>query len=204
MSFFRTLKMFQDQNRNLLTAVFLLGITFGMIGLTFSSVTLYKLFCQVTGYGGTPKTETSQGKIKESANSINVRFDANINANLPWLFKPERRELSVILGKPKLAFYFAKNKSIAPIAGTATYNVTPFKAAKYFSKIDCFCFSQQTLEPGEKIPMPVEFVIDPEILKDPDTAEVKTITLSYTFFPVTQSKSDKRDQKINNHVARKL
>ncbi|MBL93765.1 MAG: cytochrome c oxidase assembly protein [Magnetovibrio sp.] len=181
------LKILQRQNRNTLTAFFLFGIVLGMAGLAFSSAPLYKLFCQVTGFGGTPKTNVVRKAISKSAGVINVRFDANTNSDLPWVFKPEKQKVLVSLGEPKLAFYFAKNVGAKPVTGTASYNITPFKVAKYFSKIDCFCFVRQTLEPGKRIPMPVEFIVDPEILEDPDTAEVKTITVSYTFFPVVQN-----------------
>lgn len=188
----RMLKILQRQNRNSLTALVLFGIVLGMAGLAFSSAPLYKLFCQVTGFGGTPKTNVVRKAIRKPAGVIKVRFDANINSDLPWIFKPEKQKVLVSLGKPKLAFYFAKNVGENPVTGTASYNITPFKVAKYVSKIDCFCFVRQTLEPGKKVPMPVEFIVDPEILEDPDTAEVKTITLSYTFFPVTKNEIKKR------------
>jgi len=152
-----------------------------MVGLSFASVPLYRLFCQVTGYGGTPKTENVAQSTRISDRTIKVRFDANTNPKLPWRFKPQQKEVEVRLGEEVLAFYEARNLSDAATTGSATFNVTPFKAAPYFSKIDCFCFTEQTLEAGQSVPMPVQFYVDPDIFDDPGTKEVKTITLSYTF-----------------------
>ena len=188
--------MLPDGRRNTVTAIVLFGFVACMIGLAFASAPLYKLFCQVTGYGGTPKINVLNQDLEASGTFINVRFDANTNARLPLIFKPEKRVVEVQLGAPKLAFYYAQNISNRPVTGTATYNVTPFKAAQYFAKIDCFCFSEQTLSPGEKSSMPLEFFIDPKILTDPNTREIKNITISYTFFPVSEEANQTDMKKL--------
>jgi len=169
------------RTRNGRMAMGLAVVVAGMVGLSFASVPLYRLFCQVTGYGGTPKTENVAQSTSISERTIKVRFDANTNPKLPWRFMPQQKEVEVRLGEQVLAFYEARNLSATTTTGTATFNVTPFKAAPYFSKIDCFCFTEQSLEAGQEVPMPVQFYVDPEIFEDPGTKEVKTITLSYTF-----------------------
>ncbi|MCK5424570.1 MAG: cytochrome c oxidase assembly protein [Emcibacter sp.] len=152
-----------------------------MVGLVAVSVPLYRLFCQVTGYGGTTqKAEDSSGLIL--ARDMTVRFNSDVNNKLPWHFKPVQRSVTVKIGEEALIFYKAINTSNETITGTATFNVTPFKAAQYFNKIDCFCFTEQTLAPGEEVDMPVSFYIDPELATDIRLEEVKEITLSYTFF----------------------
>ncbi|AXO13522.1 cytochrome c oxidase assembly protein [Thalassospira indica] len=153
----------------------------GMIGLSYASVPLYELFCQVTGFGGTPQVGKDTG-VEVSEKTIKVRFNADVNSGLPWQFKPEQREITVRLGEDNLAYYMAENMSVKPITGQAVYNVTPLKAGQYFSKIACFCFDEQTLQPGERVDMPVSFYVDPAIAEDINTQDVKTITLSYTFF----------------------
>jgi len=153
----------------------------GMIGLSYASVPLYELFCQVTGFGGTPQVGKDAG-VEVSEKTIKIRFNADINSGLPWQFKPEQREITVRLGEDNLAYYMAENMSVKPITGQAVYNVTPLKAGQYFSKIACFCFDEQTLQPGERVDMPVSFYVDPAIAEDINTQDVKTITLSYTFF----------------------
>ena len=167
--------------RKALTVVVLASVVAGMLGLTAAAVPLYRLFCQVTGYGGTTqRAEAAPGG--EFEQTITVRFNADIAPDLPWSFAPEQRQMEVRIGEQNLAFYGAKNRSDHPIVGQATYNVTPFKAAPYFSKIACFCFDEQILQPGEQMDMPVSFYVDPGILSDPNTQDVRTITLSYTFF----------------------
>ena len=164
-----------------LTVVISASVIVGMLGLTAAAVPLYQLFCQVTGYGGTTqRAEAAPGGELEQ--TITVRFNADIDPDLPWAFAPEQRQMEVRVGEQNLAFYGARNRSDRPIVGQATYNVTPFKAAPYFSKIACFCFEEQTLQPGEAVDMPVSFYVDPGILSDPNTRDVRTITLSYTFF----------------------
>jgi len=165
------------------TATVLFAVVGGMVALSFASVPLYRLFCQVTGYGGTPNTEAvAPAPEAISTHVITVNFDANVNSALPWRFKPAQRSVDLRLGEEALAFYTAKNTSDAPVTGTASFNVTPYKAATYFSKIECFCFTEQTLKPGEEVSMPVSFYVDPAIRDDPNAREVTTITLSYTFY----------------------
>ena len=170
--------------RNGVTAVLLFTVAGGMVGLAFASVPLYRLFCQVTGFGGTPKIATAPAAAP-SDRTITVRFDANVGPALPWRFRPARREMTVRVGETALAHYLARNQSDAPVTGNATFNVTPFKAAPYFVKVACFCFTEQVLQPGEEASMPVSFFVDPDLFTDPDTKEVRTVTLSYTFFRAT-------------------
>ncbi len=170
------------RDKNLRTAAVLFTVVAGMIGLSFASVPLYRLFCQVTGLGGTPGVEAAAPETATDT-AFTVRFDANTNPDLPWRFTPVQREVSLKLGEEKLAFYEATNLSDEPITGTATFNVTPLKAGQFFVKIDCFCFTEQTLMPGETVDMPVTFYVDPEIYEEVNTRDVTTITLSYTFYP---------------------
>jgi cytochrome c oxidase assembly protein subunit 11 len=164
-----------------MTAVLLTGVIAGMLGLTAASVPLYRLFCQVTGYGGTTqRAERAPGQVGDE--TVKIYFNAEVAQGIPWSFAPERREIEVRIGEQQLAFYRAHNNGTQPIVGTATFNVTPNKAGVYFSKIDCFCFTEQVLEPGESADLPVSFFVDPAILDDPETQDVKSITLSYTFF----------------------
>ncbi len=182
-----------------LTVVFLsVGVIFGMFGLVAASVPLYRLFCQVTGYGGTTQRAEAASEVV-SDETITVRFNADVNSRLPWRFQPEQRAMTLAIGESGLAFYQATNLSARVITGTATFNVTPFKAGPYFNKIACFCFTEQTLQPGQTVDMPVSFFVDPAILEDPDLADVHTITLSYTFFesadgnpPATEEKPTAR------------
>jgi cytochrome c oxidase assembly protein subunit 11 len=169
------------RRRKGLTVVVLTSVIAGMLGLTAAAVPLYRLFCQVTGYGGTTQRAEAAPE-RQLERTITVRFNADIDPDLPWSFAPEQRQMEVRLGEQSLAFYAATNRSEHPIVGQATYNITPFKAAPYFSKIACFCFDEQTLQPGEAVDMPVSFYVDPAIASDPDTRDVHTITLSYTFF----------------------
>ena len=155
----------------------------GMIMLTFASVPLYNLFCKVTGYGGTTKY-TAIASTKIGTKLIKIRFDANVDQNLPWTFKSEQEEITVRVGENNLVFYTAENKTDRSIIGTAVYNVTPYKAAIYFNKIQCFCFEEQLLKAKQKMIMPVSFFIDSEIENDLNLQDVDTITLSYTFYPV--------------------
>ena len=152
-----------------------------MAGLTAASVPLYRLFCQVTGYGGTTQvaSDVVPGAVEQT---INVRFDASIGDDLPWQFQPVQRQIEIPIGEETLAFYRAANVADRPIVGSSTFNVTPHKAGPYFSKIECFCFTEQVLQPGQTVEMPVSFFVDPAILDDPNTRDLKTITLSYTFF----------------------
>lgn len=179
-----------------LTAAMLFGLVGGMVGLSFASVPLYRLFCQVTGFGGTLNTEAVSAPTATSETMVTVNFDANVNSDLPWVFKPVQRKVRVRLGEESLAHYTAMNVSGEPISGTATFNVTPYKAAPYFSKIECFCFTEQTLLPGQEVDMPVSFYVDPAILDDPNTSDVRLITLSYTFYPSEEEEIGKSAPKV--------
>lgn len=156
-----------------------------MGGLTFASEPLYRIFCSVTGYGGTTQiakaAKGAQG-VGASGEFMTVRFDATVNSRLGWRFRPLQREIKVRLGEENLAFFEATNVSGQPIVGTATFNVAPHKSGVYFNKIQCFCFTEQVLRPGETAQLPVTFFVDPEIFTDKTTSDVNTITLSYTFF----------------------
>ena len=152
-----------------------------MLGLAYASVPLYQIFCQVTGYGGTPKRiDVAFNKVIER--EVTVQFSANLNKDMPWDFAPKQREQHMKIGEQRIAYYEAYNPTDKPITGLAVFNVTPLKAGSYFSKIDCFCFTEQTLQPGERVDMPVVYTVDPEIDQDRNLDEVKEITLSYTFF----------------------
>lgn len=170
------------RRRNRWTMVALLGVAAGMVGLAFASVPLYDLFCRATGYGGTPGVALAPDRVDERRR-ITVRFDAGVNPALPWRFAPAQGPMTVSMGETALAFYRARSVAAGPTVGTATYNVTPLKAAKYFDKIDCFCFTEQRLEGGEAADMVVSFFIDPAIMEDRNLDDVSTVTLSYTFFP---------------------
>jgi cytochrome c oxidase assembly protein subunit 11 len=170
------------RNVNRRTALALGGVAAGMVGASFAAVPLYRLFCQVTGYGGTTQ-RAERAPAAPGARVITVRFDANVAGNdLPWIFAPVAREMRVRVGEENLAFFRATNQARVATSGQATFNVTPFKAGPYFNKIACFCFSEQTLEARQSVEMPVSFFIDPAIASDANTADVDTITLSYTFF----------------------
>jgi cytochrome c oxidase assembly protein subunit 11 len=158
-----------------------------MTGLAWASVPLYRLFCQVTGLNGT----TQRGLVAPGAtdHKIRVDFDTNVSAKLPWKFAPENPSETVDVGARDMVFFTATNTSNRPLTGTATFNVTPAQAGKYFTKIQCFCFTQQTLKAGETARMPVIFFVDPKILTDPDASDIQTITLSYTFYPVDSGKA---------------
>ena len=167
------------RNRRTLGGLAVLIVAMGM--LTYASVPLYQLFCQVTGYGGTTQVaDSASGTMTERR--ITVRFDASVNPALDWTFLPAQRSLELNVGENALAFYQAENRSDETIVGTATFNVTPDKAGQYFNKVDCFCFTEQVLLPGQQADLPVSFFIDPMIEDDPNLQDVSTITLSYTFF----------------------
>jgi cytochrome c oxidase assembly protein subunit 11 len=169
--------------RNGRTAGLAALLVLAMVGLAFASVPLYRLFCQVTGIDGTTQ-RASEAPGPIAGKEVAVRFDANIAPALPWRFSPERGREIVTIGEREMAFYTAKNLSARPVKGTATFNVTPVQAGKYFSKIQCFCFNEQILKPGEEVRMPVVYFVDPRILEDSDTKSISEITLSYTFYPV--------------------
>ena len=153
-----------------------------MAGMAFASVPLYRLFCAATGYDGTPQIGP-QASPGATTRPITVALDANINPGLPWSLAPELPRVTMKIGEEQLAFYDGKNLSDHTITGHALYNVTPDVVGRYFHKTECFCFTSQTLAPGEKVQFPVTFWVDPAILQDPETRDIRTITLSYTFFP---------------------
>jgi len=173
--------MAKARTRNKATALTLVAFVAGMVGLSFASVPLYQLFCQVTGFAGTTG-RAAEAPAVASERMITVRFDANVDPAVRWRFRPQQREVRVRLGEQALAFFSAVNQSGEAMTGTATFNVTPYKAAPYFAKIDCFCFTEQRLAAGEEATLPVQFFVDPEIYDNPNTRDVTTITLSYTFF----------------------
>jgi cytochrome c oxidase assembly protein subunit 11 len=175
-------------NSNTRIALALAAIAVGMVMLAFASVPLYRIFCQVTGYGGTTSIADSLPKAF-SDQKITVRFEATTDRNLPWEFKPNQREVVVHIGEAKLISYYAENHADHDVSGIATYNVTPFAAGRYFNKVQCFCFDKQTLNAHQKVQMPVSFFIDPAILNDKDLIGITNITLSYTFFNVESANS---------------
>jgi cytochrome c oxidase assembly protein subunit 11 len=172
--------------RNAATVALLAGVVAGMVGLSFASVPLYRMFCAATGFGGT--TQRAAAAPKEIARGlVTVRFDAEAAADLGWEFYPVQREVAVHPGEQREVFFRAVNRGAAPVTGSATYNVTPTKSGIYFDKLQCFCFTAQRLEPGESRDMGVVFFVDPDILRDPNTSDVRTITLSYTMFRAPKS-----------------
>lgn len=171
------------QARNRKTATIFSLIAAGMVGMGFLAVPAYKAFCQVTGWGGTTQRAETNATRPVLDREITVRFDGTVGANLPWRFKPEQISQTLKIGETALAFYAAENVSGRPVTGRATFNVSPAKAGIYFQKIECFCFTEQLLTPGQRVSMPVTYFIDPALADDPNLVEVETITLSYTFFP---------------------
>jgi cytochrome c oxidase assembly protein subunit 11 len=171
-------------------AALLVGVVVTMGALAWAAVPFYSWFCRVTGYGGTTNTASSESsEILEE--TVTVRFDANTAPDMPWQFRPMQNEVTLRIGETGMAFYEAYNPTDRPIAGTASYNVAPDLAGYYFTKIQCFCFTEQVLQPGERVEMPVIFYVDPEIVSDSDAGHIRDITLSYTFFetelPQTQA-----------------
>ena len=162
------------------TLVQLIGVVVTMGSLSFAAVPFYDWFCRVTGYGGTPQVaETAPGAILDQ--TVRIRFDASVEAGMPWEFKPVVRSMDIRIGETGLAFYEAHNPTDRVVAGTASFNVFPDTAGGYFTKIACFCFTEQVLQPGETLQMPVTFFVDPSVIDDPDAKSVHEITLSYTF-----------------------
>ncbi len=165
------------------TLVQTVGVVALMGGLAWASVPFYDWFCRVTGFGGeTSVAESGSDVILDQ--TIKVRFDASTDRDMPWEFKPVERKMEIRLGETGLAFFEAYNPTDHPIAGSAAYNVTPFDAGGYFTKIDCFCFEEQILQPGERVQMPVTFYVDPDIINDRDAKHIEQITLSYTFYEI--------------------
>lgn len=173
--------MFSKLNKN--TKVFALcgGIILGMVGMAYAAVPIYDLFCRVTGYGGTTQVvQYDPGQVLDR--EVTVRFDASRSRDFPWEFEPLQNEMTVRAGETALAFYRATNTSDRPVTGIASYNVTPFKMGPYFSKLECFCFTEQTLDPGQSMDMPVIFFVDPLMDEDARLDDIRTMTLSYTFW----------------------
>ena len=177
------------RGRNGRTVLALVAVVMGMGALAYASVPLYRLFCQVTGYGGTTQVAAA-APGEAAARVITVRFNADTNSALPWTFRPPAKAVAIRVGERALAVFTARNDSDRPVTGTATFNVTPQKAGLYFNKIQCFCFTEQRLEPGEMADMPVSFFVDPGIMNDPNLDDVGTITLSYTFFRAAVDEDD--------------
>lgn len=165
-----------------------------MIGAAYAAVPLYRVFCQVTGYGGTPRsgivTTLPDAEALQAADgrTIRVRFDGNVRSNLPWQFKPSQGPMEVKIGEQNIAYYHASSSASGSTTGSATFNVSPPTVGKYFVKMQCFCFSEQTLKPGEAVDMPVVFYVDPAIVDDPEAMVFDEITLSYSFYPVKKPK----------------
>ncbi|MGH6737215.1 MAG: cytochrome c oxidase assembly protein [Methyloceanibacter sp.] len=169
------------RDRKGLVALSLAGLVAAMVGLSFAAVPLYRMFCQATGYGGVPQqAEMAPDEVLDR--TITVHFDANVDRALPWKFAPVDRTVEVKIGESALAFFQASNETDKPVTGTAGFNVVPEIAGRYFTKIECFCFKQQTLAAGQSIDMPVTFFIDPKIVEDESTRNISEITLSYTFY----------------------
>ena len=171
-------------NRKTRTALLAALLVCSMTGLAFASVPLYRIFCQVTGFAGTTQRAEASDVPGAVGRMVSVRFDANTSSALPWTFEPVDTHRRVAIGARNIALYTARNESDRPVTGTATFNVTPASAGQYFVKIQCFCFEQQRLEPGQEVRMPVVFYVDPAILRDPAARRISEITLSYTFYPV--------------------
>jgi cytochrome c oxidase assembly protein subunit 11 len=169
--------------RHRATALWCAALVAAMVGAAYAAVPLYRLFCQVTGFDGTPRIANAPS-TQVLDKTVDIRFDANVAPGLAWRFEPARTTVQVRIGENTLAFYRATNLSDRPLRGTATYNVLPEQAAPFFNKLECFCFKEQLLQPGETLEMPVSFFIDPQIVGDKDAHGVRHITLSYTFYPV--------------------
>ncbi len=167
--------------RNWMLGGVVAAVMAAMTGMSFAAIPLYRMFCAATGFGGTPDI-TGAVAPGASGQIIRVRFNADTDPGLPWAFAPDQNEVSLNLGDEQVAFYHASNRSSRPVTGMALYNVTPEKVGKYFHKTACFCFNKQTLSPNQNMEFPVSFWVDPAIRTDPNTADIKVITLSYTFF----------------------
>ncbi len=186
-----------DQSRRRFTALMLGGVVVGMGGAAYAAVPAYRLFCQVTGFGGTTQ-RADTAPVAATDRVIKIQFDANTEPTLPWRFRPKQREVALKVGEEGLAFYEAENLSDGPVMGQAGFNVSPAKAGRYFSKIQCFCFNEQVLAAGQSVNMPVTFFVDPEMLNDPNMDDVNTITLSYTFFRQDMTDEEVRDFRLSH------
>ena len=182
-------KALSQKNRRSAMIAAMMGL--GMLAMGYAAVPLYEVFCRVTGYGGTTQqvTEAQAATVQVATKTMSIRFDSNVNSALPWSFKPEQATDRVGIGARDMAIYLATNHSDKPVVGTATFNVTPDLAGKYFNKVQCFCFTEQLLKPGQTMRMPVLYYVDPAIMDDPETRDIKEITLSYTFYPSKNGKA---------------
>jgi cytochrome c oxidase assembly protein subunit 11 len=181
-----------DVRHNRRLALGLLAFVAFMVGLSFAAVPLYRVFCAATGYGGTPQ-RADRGSTNMAAQTIDVRFDANTAPGLPWTFEPVEGKVTVRVGENKLAFFRVVNNSKERVTGSAVFNVSPELMGQYFTKVQCFCFTEQMLRPGEEVEIPVSFFIDPVVLTDPDAKTVTNLTLSYTFHRVKQPSAESAD-----------
>ena len=180
---------FDRDRRNRRTMLTMAGVGLSMLALGFASVPLYRIFCEQTGFGGTTMRADANVQVSEAAgHTMSIRFDSNVQPGMPWQFYPEHRTDTVTVGRKDMAIFIAKNMSDKPVTGTASFNVTPTQAGAYFTKIQCFCFTEQTLQPGQEVRMPVLYFVDPKILDDADNKDTQQITLSYTFDPVEPGK----------------
>ena len=191
----------RTQRANARTGLMALTLAAAMVGLGFASVPLYRLFCQVTGFGGTTQVATEAQAAGAAAlatgQTMSIRFDGSTARDVPWEFKPLQATDTVTIGERDMAIYVARNESSMPITGTATFNVEPAQAGLYFHKVQCFCFTEQTLQPGEQVNMPVVYYVDPAILEDEFMADVEQITLSYTFHRAIEPVSTAHEQSLN-------
>lgn len=185
-----------DRRRNLRVGMIGLAMALVMLGMGFAAVPLYRIFCQVTGYGGTTQRvdAATASTVNVVAHPISIRFDANVARDMPWRFKPLQTTHAIKVGQRDMAMFEATNTSDKVVTGTASFNVEPEQAARYFDKVQCFCFTSQTLQPGETVRMPVLYYVDPAILDDKDNKDVEQITLSYTFH-LTESHEPVADSK---------
>lgn len=181
--------------RKTVTGLALAGLVVAMVGVSYASVPLYRLFCQLTGFGGTPQI-ANEAPREVLERMVTVRFNADIASGLAWKFEPVERDMTLRIGENALAFYRAVNLTDRPLVGMATFNVTPDKAGQYFNKIACFCFDQQRLEPGQSVDMPVSFFVAPSLARDRGMNDVSHISLSYTFFPVDDGAKQNRTAAV--------
>lgn len=195
-----------DSAKNRKVGILAAGGALAMLGLGYASVPLYQLFCQVTGYGGTTQRADAAAAagVKVAGKSVTIRFDANVARDMPWQFKPMQVKQEVRIGQRQMARYEAQNLSDQKVTGTAIFNVSPEQAGKYFNKIQCFCFTEQTLQPGQKIPMPVIYYVDPAILDDPAAKDIAEITLSYTFNETHESVAARQRKPVSQPMEKPL
>ena len=191
------MSMSPKNRKNLNVVMILIGVLGFMVGLTFAAVPLYRIFCERTGYDGTPiRAEGQQGPKQVLDRVVTVTFTGDVNQSMPWSFYPKQNKIEAKVGETYLAFFEAKNLSDKPITGTATFNVSPEPWGPYFVKIQCFCFTEQTLQPGESVEMPVTFYLDPELAKDKLLNRMSDVTLSYTFFKAADQPSANAPAKV--------